>query len=169
MEAEYLVKLKKLADAGTIPVKTYSCNTSLFRWQSSPQATGVYFNKPQELEEMGRYNDPAGRVGVCYVATDPITAMAESYCRQNRELDADELTRNQLCELEATDDINTVDIGALMPKIGLKLDELTSSNYKITQNICGFFAQNPECSIQGISYRSRHYDNGNHCIALLEQ
>ena len=170
MEAEYLVKLKERADAGKIPIKTYPRNTSLFRWQSSPQATGVYFNTPQKLEEMGRYNDPAGKVGVCYVATDPITSMAESYCRQNRAfVEADELTHNQICELEAANDINTLDIGALMPNIGLKLDELTSSDYTKTQNICGFFAKNPQYGIHGMSYRSRHYDNGGYCVALLEQ
>lgn len=170
MEDDYLSKLRTLADEGKAPLKTYKHNSLLYRWQCSPQATGVYFNKPQKLEEMGRYNDPAGKVGVCYVATNPITAMAESYCRQNRKfVEVDELTRNQLCELEITDDINTLDIGAVLPKIGLTLDELTSSDYTKTQAICGFVANNPQYGIQGISYRSRHYDNGGYCIALLKQ
>lgn len=170
MENDYLSKLKALADPGKIPIKTYKCDTPLYRWQSENQAEGFYYNKPQKLEEMGRYNDPAGKVGVCYVATDPITAMAESYCRQNRKfVEVDELTRNQLCELEITDDINTLDIGAVLPKIGLTLDELTSSDYTKTQAICGFFANNPQYGIQGMSYRSRHYDNGGYCVALLEQ
>lgn len=170
MAKDHLNKLKKLAVNGKVPIKAYKRDVTVYRWQSEAQAEGFYFNKPKQPESMGRYNDPTGSVGVCYLATDPITAMAESYCKQNNAfVEAKDLAQNHLCQLQTTNEINTLDIGAVLPMIGLKLDDLTSSDYKKTQEICGFFAKNPQCGIQGISYRSRHYDGGGYCIALLEQ
>lgn len=168
--------LNSLNSQGKVPNKTYPKNSTFKRWQSAPQSSGVYYGKPNP-ESMGRFNDPTSNTGVCYVAEYAVTAIAESYGRNYQKekkngfsyrVSSASLNEAHICTLGAERDLITVDLGALQPKLHITSDQLTSDEYGLPQEIVAYFANDPNRSFDGISYRSRHMDHG-YCIALFER
>ncbi|CAK1691359.1 RES domain-containing protein [Vibrio crassostreae] len=168
--------LKFLNSKGKVPFKNYPKNNTFKRWQSTPQSSGVYYGKPTP-ESMGRFNDPTGNTGICYVAEHAVTAIAESYGRNYQKekkkgfsyrVSRDSLDEAHVCTLQAERELVTVDLCKLQAKLHITTDQLSSDEYGLTQEIVAYFANEPKASFDGISYRSRHMDHG-YCVALFER
>lgn len=167
-------KLNSLLKEGKVPTKNFAKGTEFKRWQSQPQESGVYYGKP-EGDAMGRFNDPTGNTGVCYIAETATTAIAESYGRNKKKNDGSDipyrvskesLEKAHICTLKTKTPITTVDLGKLLPKLDITLDQITSDDYHLTQQIVSVAANDSD--FDGISYSSRHIQDGC-CIALFDR
>lgn len=169
--------LKKLNSEDKVPSKTYPKGHTFKRWQSAPQKSGVYYGKPSDKKDLGRFNDPTGKTGVCYVAEYAVTAIGESYGRVNQKhkrsgtpyrVSSSSLEEAHVCTLEATRDLKTVDLNMLLAKLQFTTDQVTSDDYDLTQEIVAYFANEPQTKFDGISYNSRHVNHG-YCVALFDR
>lgn len=165
-------KLNQLHNSGKIPKKVYLKGTELKRWQSKEYPSAVHYNRPDN-STMGRYNDPTGRTGVCYVSESAVLALAESYGRQYQDdedfyISVSHLEVAQICTVKVEKNLKTVDMRALQALLHITTDKLTGVDYGVTSEIVNFFANTLSGEYDGISYTSRHFGEGV-CIALFEQ
>ncbi|WP_200780636.1 hypothetical protein [Klebsiella oxytoca] len=58
-------------------------------FQGKYYASAEHYGKPTKPEEMGRYNDLSGKIGVCYFAENSLTALAENYGRMYHHANGD--------------------------------------------------------------------------------
>lgn len=155
--------------------------TECFRVQQTcdqngePFKEGFHFWAPQY--DLGRYNDPNGRLKVCYVATKPSLALAEAFGRRKKRdlekpesfyIGSSDLNRNSLATNVTTKKFRLLDIGSTLSKLGMTTDQIASEGYELTQDVVRFFSDLDHIPIDGIAYRSRHHDDGGYCYALFK-
>jgi RES domain. len=166
--------LEKLHKEDKIATKTYKLGTQFKRCQPQRYDSGIHYGKPTEAEA-GRFNDPTSNIGVCYVAEYAITALGETYGRQNQRekelgqnytISRSSLEKACMCTLRAKRDLVIVDLGKLMAMLHITIDQVSSPDYSVTHQLVAYLAN--KTSFDGISFRSRHFDHG-YCIALFER
>lgn len=172
-------KLDELAKIDALPIKKVLHGVLCYRVQKTndengkPYVHGFFFGRPEI--NLGRYNDPQMVLRVCYVADKPTSALAEVFGRRGKRnielptsffIGSNELVNFSMATNSVTKSLNLLNIGALLPHLGKRIDELSGDCYRLTQDIVGFFSQNKQYAIDGIAYRSRHLDDGTYCYAM---
>ncbi|WP_240224650.1 RES family NAD+ phosphorylase [Rheinheimera hassiensis] len=158
-------KLNSLCANNELPLQTITAGQTLFRMQGTGHAKGFHYHAP--TANLGRYNDPNAKLGICYVSSQADVAIGEIILRTGKtELDKSELELSEIAQLTTKKDLKVLNVGRLLPKLGLKLDELSSTSYGICQEIVRYFSDNPNPAVQGIIYISRHLADGE-CYALF--
>lgn len=158
-------KLNSLTANNDLPLHNIASGSTLYRLQRAGHTEGFHYHAPSS--NLGRYNDPDGKVSVCYVANLPEIAMGEIILREGHtELSVTDIELWDMAQLKTKRTLSMLDLGRLMPKIGLKLDELTSPSYRNCQEIVRYFSRNPHPDVQGIKYISRHLAYGA-CYAMF--
>ncbi|QAV25046.1 RES family NAD+ phosphorylase [Proteus hauseri] len=154
-------KLNELELQGYIPYKTYKkLQQKRWQWKSSP--SGIHYFTPNNPLEMGRYNDPSARTGVCYTANYAVIAIAESLGRiyQNNKaviIGLSDLQKAQIYTLTITRKVKIIDMLRLSGILHITVDKMMGKNYGTTQAIVDWAANTPALNYDGISYPSRHY------------
>jgi hypothetical protein len=172
-------RLKLKLSNNQYPTVIAKLDTACYRMQSTnnkdnkPYSEGFYFWAP--TSDLGRYNDPNGKLEVCYVATTAPLALAEIFGRRKaRDLNDPEtffigsgdLKTSSVATNHFTKDVTLLDIGGLLSCLGMTTDQISCLDYNITQDIVRFFSELDDCPIDGIAYRSRHHDDSGYCYAL---
>lgn len=160
---ELLIELFKF---GKEPIKLV--HSELFRVQptndkqGTPYQEGFHFSAPNS--ELGRYNDPAGSLPVCYVADLATTALAEVYGRRDAgngerlvQIDRKDFISRSVSVVEPIRPLRLFDLSKALIPLGLTLSDITSKDYSVTQSLVAFFAAHPEWGVDGIAYISTHY------------
>lgn len=154
--------LDKLFHEGRIP-QVVREEVEQVRFQEQAYPSAVYYGVPDE--NLGRFNDPSLRAGICYTADNALIAVAESYGRK-READPsnffigdDSLHIAQLCTLKTTRQTVTVNLSRLLPLLHLTADKVMGPDYSITQGITEWAANTPGLPFDGITYQSRHLND----------
>lgn len=156
-------ELNKLYKEGRIPTVVRETVTQA-RWQAEAHPSGVFYGTP--YKDLGRYNDPSFRAGICYTADYALIAVAESYGRKlqanpdtffigNTELDV-----AQLCSLKTTRQTTTIHMPRLLALLHIAADKVMGPDQSITQAITEWAANTPGLPYDGISYPSRHVADG---------
>lgn len=121
---------------------------------------------PEDPKEMGRYNDPTSRTGVCYTADFAAAAIAESlgriYQRNPDEfiLGMGDIEKARIYSLETTRETKVVNIVRLQALLHFTADQVMGGDYSITQGITNWAANTPGLDYDGIAYPSRHFGAG---------
>ncbi|HEK2896104.1 RES domain-containing protein [Proteus sp. GOKU] len=154
-------KLNILELQGYIPCKTQR-KIQQKRWQWKSYSSGIHYSAPSNVLEMGRYNDPTARTGICYTADYAVIAIAESLGRlyQNRKnfiIGSSDLKKAQIYTLSTTRKTKLIDISRLQGILHITADKMTGKHYNLTQSIVDWAANTPELDYDGITYPSRHY------------
>ena len=158
-----------VVDVGAYTFRTQKTNNS----SGEPYTSGFHFSAPQT--DLGRFNDPNGKLKVCYVAQTATSALAEIFCRSKKRDLADpssfyigssDLEIFSVSHMKTTRKLQLLDLGSLLPRLGYSIDELTGLSYEVTQEIVRFFSQVGDESINGIAYPSRHLCDGHLCYAI---
>ncbi len=163
--------LEKICSEKKLPILVFNQDVKRFQGKYYPLAE--HYGKPIGASDMGRYNDPSGRTGVCYLAENSLTALAESYGRMyhhscgNFAISSSSLKVAQMYTLHPRSPLQLVDMATLASMLHLTADQLTGSDYSLTQAITGFLANYPGRDFHGIRYLSRHYPTGG-CLAVFE-
>ena len=166
-------QLDALHKSGRIPVKENGIIQQK-RWQRTKHASGVYFGAPEDPKDMGRYNDPTARTGVCYTADYAVTAIAESYGREYQKkpdeffIGSDEVSTAQICTLETTRKTVTIDMVKLQGVLHITADKTMGDSQEVTQGVAEWAANTPGLPYDGINYISRHYGAGT-CTAFWQR
>lgn len=164
-----LDKLHALKSASLIPTVTLEVGTTLYRVQGSLFTQHFHFHKPADPTGLGRYDSLSH--GTCYLAEMPEVAMAETFLQNSHKEESiwtlSDIDKRNVAEVEVCIPLTLLDIGALMPHIGVKLDELTGVDRELNQVISQFVADNPEMGMHGLKYPGRHLLTGE-CIALFD-
>ncbi|MDR6352539.1 RES domain-containing protein [Pantoea sp. SORGH_AS_0659] len=154
--------LNKLFQEGRIPQLARD-EVEQVRWQEKPHPSAVFYGVP--TTNLGRFNDPSFKAGICYTADNACIAVAESYGRK-READPsnffigdDSLHIAQLCTLKTTRQTVTVNLSRLLPLLHLTADKVMGPDYSITQSITEWAANTPGLPFDGITYQSRHLND----------
>lgn len=169
-----LDQLTRLEEKGKIPFIIHPPHSYLFRWQRIEFPSGVHYGLPTAPENMGRYSDPSGRTGVCYIAHYAVGAIAESLGRifqldkDNFTLGRSDLQKAYLYTLKTTRPTKTIDMPRLQGMLHLTSDQTMGKDTHITQAIVDWAANTPGLDYDGITYRSRHFDAGM-CTAFWER
>lgn len=166
--------INELFNLGKLPAKGLSVETVLFRVQSAKHDTANRFHAPNELEKLGRYNDPLFEKWVWYGAELPTGALAEIFGRLQASrgrglgivLNQAELNSYSMCEVEVLKPLKLLDLKLLLTKLQRTLDEITGSSYALTHEIVRVVSRLPGRPFDGIAYESRHYSDGRMCYAL---
>lgn len=163
-------RLEALAASNKLPTVAICSGLTLYRIQPSGYTEGFFFWAPTDPTNMGRYADPNGKLAISYFAETPKLALAETYLRLGQPviLSHADLSIKDMAtvQLKASADIRLLDMGQLLPLLGLQLDAISGIDYSLTQSITAFFAFNRH-GIDGISYTGRHLAV-NRCIVLFE-
>jgi hypothetical protein len=163
------------------PTVTITEGAVCYRVQNTCNQKGVAYREGFHFWSptiyLGRYNDPNGRLAVCYVATKPTSALAEVFGRRHQRvlkkpelfhIGSSDLHHFSMATNTVTKTLKLLDIGGLLSKLGMTTDKIATVDYKITQEIIRFFSDLNDCPIDGIAYRSRHHDDGSYCYALWQ-
>ncbi|MFP1900448.1 RES family NAD+ phosphorylase [Lonsdalea quercina] len=167
-------KLTQLEAMGRMPFDLREANILPRRWQWQEFPSGVHYRIPTDPENMGRYNDPSGRTGICYTADFAIGAIAESLGRVYQQdpkdfvFDLKDLKTAQMYTLKTTRPTKIIDMTRLQGVLHLTSDQTMGEDTSITQAIVDWAANTPGLDYDGISYRSRHYGVG-WCTAFWER
>jgi hypothetical protein len=158
-------KLNSLSANNELPLQTITAGQTLFRMQGTGHAKGFHYHAP--TANLGRYNDPNAKLGICYVSSQADVAIGEIILREGTtELDRADLEDWDIAQLTTTQELTILKVGRLLPKLGLKHDEVSSPSYDVCQEIVRYFSDNPNSAVQGIMYISRHLADGE-CYALF--
>ncbi|WIV87044.1 RES domain-containing protein [Proteus appendicitidis] len=154
-------KLNELEFQGYIPYKIQRKKQQK-RWQWKPYSSGIHYAIPNHPLEMGRYNDPTARTGICYTADYAVIAIAESLGRlyQNNKtfiLGLSDLKKAQIYTLNTTRKTKLIDMSKLQGILHITADKTMGKRYNFTQSIVDWAANTPELDYDGITYPSRHY------------
>lgn len=164
-----LKKLHALKSASLLPTVTLEVGATLYRVQGSQYTQHFHFYKPTDPANMGRYDSLSH--GTCYLAEKPEVAMAETFLQNvyggQSIWTRSDIDKRCVAEVEVSIPLTLLDIGALMPHIGVKLDELTGVDRELNQAISQFVADSSELGMHGLKYPGRHLLNGE-CIALFD-
>lgn len=174
-------RLNELGNNNQYPTSIVEEGTECFRVQETcdqngePFKQGFHFWAPQS--DLGRYNDPNGRLEVCYVAIKPSEALAEFFGRRGKRdlekpesfhIGSSELNRYSIATNVVTKELSVLNIGSTLSKLGMTTDQIASEGYEFTQDVVRFFSDLNDIPIDGIAYRSRHHDDGGYCYALFK-
>jgi hypothetical protein len=172
-------KLNELLKTDRLPTVVEDVEADTFRTQNTnnssgePYTSGFHFSAPQT--DLGRFNDPNGKLKVCYVAQTATSALAEIFCRNKKRDLADQssfyigssdLETRSVSHLKTKRKLRLLDLGSLLPMLGYTLDELTGPSYKVTQEIVLFFSEVEDELINGVAYPSRHLGDRKLCYAI---
>jgi len=157
-----------------LPGLAVSKGEGAFRIQSTEYRTANYFHAPNELKQLGRYNDPLCEKRVWYGAELPTGALAETFGRVRvpkergigTVLNQSDLALRNMCEVTVLKPLWLLDIKLLLIKLALTLDEITGPSYALTHEIVRVVSRLPGSPFDGIAYESRHYSDGRMCYAL---
>lgn len=166
--------INELFELGRLPIKEVNAGRVLYRVQAVKHVTANYFQAPNELQKLGRYNDPLFVKRVWYGTELPTGALAETFGRlrssQGRCLgtviNQAELNSYNMCEVEVLQPLKLLDLRLLLTWLGLTSDEITSSSYTLTHEIVRVVSRLPNRPFDGIAYESRHHPDGSMCYAL---
>lgn len=154
-------QLNALEKKGRIPADNRGIvQQKRFQWNEHP--SGVHYATPDT--DIGRYNDPTGRTGVCYTADHAVTAIAESLGRVYQKDPADftlgmsELDKAQIYTLETSRETTVINMSKLQGLLHITADKTMGSDQSITQAVTDWAANTPGLNYDGISYPSRHYE-----------
>lgn len=133
--------------------------------------SGVHYFVPDGItSELGRFNDPTFRTGICYTADYAYIAAAESLGRVYQSNPAKFtiglpfLEAAQIYTLETTRSTKTIDLPKLLGILRITVDTAMDDDYSMTQNITDWAANTPSLEYDGITYLSRHC--GGMCTAF---
>lgn len=172
-------RLEQLINSGNAPTITVSVGSQCMRVQERLDATGTEYKNPYHfstaIPATGRYNDPDGKLGVCYVAQTATVALAETFGRKRDNedeeplfIDGKELDKKIIATLEFTRELVLLDIGKALCALGLTIDVISGADYQKAQDIVRFFSKKPQYrTISGIAYISRHHADG-YCFAIWQ-
>lgn len=166
-------QLNALHNEGRMPVKHIGI-TQQKRWQRAKHPSGVHFGKPEDPLEMGRYNDPTARTGVCFVADHAVTAIAESYGREYQKkpdgfyIGSDDISKAQICTLETTRETTVIDMVQLQGLLHITADKTMGDDQSITQSVTDWAANTSDLPYDGVNYVSRHMGIGT-CTAYWQR
>lgn len=144
------------------------------RWQRKKRDSAVFFGVPDNSDDMGRYNDPTAKTGVCFVADYAVTAIAESYGREYQKnpdkfsIGFDEVSKAQMCTLETTRETTTINMVELQGFLHITADKTMGDNQDITQAVTDWAANTPGLPYDGVTYVSRHFGVGT-CTAYWQR
>ena len=167
-------RLSELEAQGKIPTVERGIIQQL-RWQWKEYPSGVHYGAPTDPKEMGRYNDPTSKTGVCYTADYAVVAIAESLGRDYQKSPEDfilgyaELDKAQLYTLETTRVTKTIDMSRLAAILHITADKLKAEDYCITQSVTDWVANHSANGYDGITYSSRHLENAGTCTAFFNR
>ncbi|MFH8136289.1 RES family NAD+ phosphorylase [Pantoea osteomyelitidis] len=159
-------QLNRLEKQGRIPFIMRAAKTPQRRWQKRTYPSGVNYARPVKPEEMGRYNDPTGRTGICYTADFAVAAIAESLGRIYQRkpeaffLGLEDLQTAHIYSLETTRATKIIDMVRLQALLHLTANQIMGEDYSITQAITSWAVNTPGLDYDGIAYLSRHLGTG---------
>lgn len=166
-------KLNALEAQGRIPTVVRGI-TQQKRWQWDEYDSGVFYSAPEKPNDMGRYNDPTAKTGVCYTADFASVAIAESlgrvYHKKPNEfsLGLSDLKKAQLYTLETTRETTTIDMPKLQTMLHITADKTMGEDQSVTQAITDWAANHSEVGYDGVTYTSRHHSAGT-CTAFWKR
>lgn len=167
-------QLSKLEAQGQIPTIVRGIIQQK-RWQWEEYESGVHYAAPTKPKEMGRYNDPTAKTGVCYTADCASVAIAESLGRVYQKdpekftLGESDLSKAQLYTLKTTRETTTIDMPKLQAMLHITADKTMGDDQSATQAITDWAANHSENDYDGVTYSSRHYSSAGTCTAFWER
>lgn len=147
-----------------LPIDTISAGTRLFRLHRNDLGA-LFFGATGH----NRFDDPAGRYGVCYLATTVEGAFAETCLRAvgARFVAFSFLEERSCAEIEVTTPIHLASLhGSGLAGIGATA-AVTSGPHAVARRWSRAIHDHRQAP-DGISYRSNH-DNGEVCVCLFER
>lgn len=159
-------QLNKLEAQNRIPFDVREANKPQRRWQKKAYPSGINYACPDDPEEMGRYNDPTSRTGICYTADFAAAAIAESVGRLYQRnpsgfiLGLRDLENARIHSLVTTRPTKVVNMVRLQALLHYTADQVMGGDYRTTQEITNWAANTPGLDYDGIVYPSRHFGSG---------
>jgi len=154
------------------PKLDHSTGTRRFyRFNPINYSSSLYFSMSKQF----RFDDPDGKFGVLYAATQADAAFAETYGHDTLDkrdniyklISKTELEQRRVFELKITALRLAMFCGEGLPALNLDGNICTMAEYSIPQQWAQWTCQHPQ-HYDGIMYHSRHLPSVN-CIALFDR
>lgn len=166
--------IKKLNQQGKLNKKVLPRGSIAYRVQGTGHHAAEHYGCPKKPKELGRYNDPEEEIGIWYGAEHPSGALAETFGRLRPKeakglgvvINTTDLESRDMCIVETIRDMTLLELKPCLSKLARTVDEVTGSDYALTQEIVATVARLPGNPFDGIAYESRHNPDGHNCYAL---
>jgi hypothetical protein len=162
---------------GKLPGLNLDLDMVLFRLQALKHLTANYFHAPipdgKEIK-LGRFNDPLLEKKIWYGSELPLGALAEFYGRLRPRsgaglgmvLNSTDLATANMCEVNTLRPLRLLNVKLLLAKLGFTTDQITNSDYALTNEVTRIVSRLPGNPFDGVAYESRHWPDGRYCYAL---
>jgi hypothetical protein len=152
-----------------LPLAKVQAGTRWFRVHASTSNT-LWFGPAAGSPPIHRFDDPAGRFGVCYFGASIEVAFAETFLRNPpvRILDLADLATRSISTIELRRELRLLTLdGPGLARLGATAELASTSGYARSQAWAGAFWEHAE-KPDGLIYRSRHDDSAL-CVAAYDR
>jgi hypothetical protein len=130
----------------------------------------LWFGPGSGRQPIHRFDDPAGRFGVCYLGTTLEVCFAETFLRDPpvRIVALSDLTMRSVATVEVRRDLQLVPLqGSRLARLGITAEVASGSDYTISQLWSHALWEHKDAA-DGILYRPRHDDSAL-CVAIYNR
>jgi hypothetical protein len=143
-----------------LPITKVTAGTRWFRVHASTRGV-PWFGPAASSPPIHRFDDPAGRFHVCYLALGIEASFSETFLRNPpvRILEFDDLGARSISTIEVRRERRLVTLhGPGLARLGTTSEPASSGDYSLSQSWSGAFWEHAD-KPDGLLYRSRHDDS----------
>ena len=130
----------------------------------------LWFGPGSGRQQIHRFDDPAGRFGVCYLGTTLEVCFAETFLRDPpvRIVALNDLATRSVATVEVRRDLRLVALhGSRLARLGVTAEVASGSDYALSQLWSRALWEHKDAP-DGILYRPRHDDSAP-CVAIYDR